>query len=163
MDRPHGETFEGSHQVCPTHLKRAFDASGCNCLVGARRPPYPGPMGTALRRELRKHGWWMAAAAVTTAVMTVLLELWLLPLYGVINIGGVWSVRHDLVSRRPRVQTALSIGAILLIPVGVLAPLFTRGGATPAESISSASPDGTVRNDTARGSHARGPIGGQGP
>lgn len=100
---------------------------------------------------------------MTTTLGAVLAGFWVLVIYGPINIGGVWSVRHDLASRRPRLQLALSLGAILLLPVGVLAPAFTKGGHTPAESISSGSDDGGIRTDTARGSMARGPIGGTGP
>ena len=156
-----GETFEGSHQVSPTHLERAFDASRRISVAARPSHTYPGPMGSALRRELKTHGWWIALSLASTIAVTVLFGLWLLPLYAPINIGGVWSVRHDLVSRRPRLQLALSVGAILLLPVGVLAPLFTKAGVTPAESISSASADETTRNETARASHARGPAGRQ--
>ena len=115
-----------------TDLERAFDASRRISVAARPSHTYPGPMGTALRRELKTHGWWIALSLASTIAVTVLFGLWLLPLYAPINIGGVWSVRHDLVSRRPRLQLALSVGAILLLPVGVRAPLFTKAGVTPA-------------------------------
>ena len=107
-------------------------------------------MGNALRRELRTHGWWIALAVASTVVLTVLLGVWLFPLYGLINIGGVWSVCHDLGPRRRRLQVALAVGAILLLPVGLLAPLFTKGGHTMAEAVSVNSDDEDTRAASAR-------------
>ena len=134
-----------------------------NLLVAGQGGSYPGSMGNALRRELRTHGWWIALALASTAAVTVAWGLWLLPVYGLINIGGVWSVCHDLGSKRRGLQIALAIAAILLLPVGLLAPLFTKGGLTPAEKSAGGSGDPDVMRETARGSYARGPIGGQGP
>ena len=107
-------------------------------------------MGNALRRELRTHGWWIALALASTAAVTVAWGLWLLPVYGLINIGGVWSVCHDLGPKRRRLQIALAIAAILLLPVGLLAPLFTKGGHTMAEAVSVNSDDEDTRAASAR-------------
>lgn len=120
-------------------------------------------MWNVVRAELRTHGWWIALALAVATVVAAMFGFWGLLVYAPINVGGVWSVRHDLGARRPGLQLALSIGAVLLLPVGILAPAFTRGGHTLAESTSSGSGESGIQNETARGSHARGPIGGSGP
>ena len=82
--------------------------------------------------------WWIVLALLSATAVTLALGLWLLPVYGLINVGGVWALRRDLGTRRRGLQLLLSVGAILLVPVGVLGPLFSRGGPSPSEAASSA-------------------------
>ncbi len=103
------------------------------------------------KTAIAHNAWWAGPPVLVSAVLTATSGFWVLLVYVVANVAGVFlSIDHrdDRPIRRRRWMKVL---ALVMLPSGFYGLVVTGGGPSISESASGASSNESIRNDSARG------------